>query len=253
VSALVSLVGAGPGDPDLLTLKALRRLREADLVLYDALVAPAALDHAPQARRFYVGKRAGRHSMSQETINALMVRAARRGQRVVRLKCGDPFVLGRGGEEALALVAAGIPFEVVPGVTSAVAAPGLAGIPVTHRGLASGFLVISGHAESAYEPVLEGLAPQSVTVVVLMGLKSRAAIASLLLERGWSGRTPAAVLMDASGEDARTWTGTLAVLATAEDDQGDGPGTIVIGEVVSLASRLYGAQAAPGRLAAAQR
>ena len=243
-AALVSLVGAGPGDPELLTLRAVRRLQQADLVLYDALVAQEALEHAPQARRFYVGKRAGRHSMSQETINALMVRASRRGQRVVRLKCGDPFVLGRGGEEALALVSAGIPFEVVPGVTSAVAAPLLAGIPVTHRGLAAGFLVISGHAETAYRPVLEGLAPGSVTVVVLMGLRSRAALASLLLRRGWPGHTPAAVVIDASARDARTWTGTLAELSTPgaghRDEDDAGPGTIVIGEVVSLASVLHG-------------
>jgi uroporphyrin-III C-methyltransferase/precorrin-2 dehydrogenase/sirohydrochlorin ferrochelatase len=195
--------------------------------------------------------------MSQETINALMVRAARRGQRVVRLKCGDPFVLGRGGEEALALVAAGIPFEVVPGVTSAVAAPLLAGIPVTHRGLAAGFLVVSGHAETAYRPVLEGLSPGSVTVVVLMGLRSRAAVASVLLARGWPGRTPAAVVIDASGRDARAWTGTLADLsvpgAGLRDEDDAGPGTIVIGEVVSLASVLCLSQAAPGRVAAGHR
>jgi uroporphyrin-III C-methyltransferase/precorrin-2 dehydrogenase/sirohydrochlorin ferrochelatase len=114
MSALVSLVGAGPGDADLLTLKAVKRLGEADLVLYDGLVDPEVLKHAGTARRFYVGKRAGRKAIEQETINHLMIRAARRGERVVRLKCGDPFVLGRGGEEALALAEAGIPFEVVP-------------------------------------------------------------------------------------------------------------------------------------------
>ena len=140
----VSLVGAGPGDPDLLTQKAVRRLAEADLVLFDALVSLAALDLAPQAQRFFVGKRARRKAIRQETIHHLMIRAARRGKRVVRLKCGDSFVLGRGAEEALALRAAGVPFEVVPGVTSAIAAPALAGIPVTHRGLASGFAVVSG-------------------------------------------------------------------------------------------------------------
>ncbi|MCE9575415.1 MAG: uroporphyrinogen-III C-methyltransferase, partial [Deltaproteobacteria bacterium] len=128
----VSLVGAGPGDPELLTLRALRRLREADLVLNDALVPTALVELAPQARRFFVGKRAGRHSIEQDTIHRLMIRAARRGDRVVRLKCGDPFVFGRGGEEALALADAGIPFEIVPGLSSALAAPALAGIPVTH-------------------------------------------------------------------------------------------------------------------------
>ena len=172
MSGLVSLVGAGPGDPDLLTRKAVRRLAEADLVLYDALISPEALELAPRARRFYVGKRAGRPHVSQETIHRMMIRSARRGLRVVRLKGGDPFVLGRGGEEALALVAAGVPFEVVPGISSAVAAPALAGIPVTHRGLSAAFAVVSGHAESAWRPVLESLAPNALTLVVLMGLSA---------------------------------------------------------------------------------
>ena len=147
---LVSLVGAGPGDPELLTARAHTRLAEADVVLYDALVSPAVLALASHARCLSVGKRHGRHSVSQDTINRLLVRGARRKQRLVRLKAGDPYVFGRGGEEALALAAAGLPFEVVPGVSSAIAAPALAGIPVTHRGLASGVLVISGHAESSY-------------------------------------------------------------------------------------------------------
>jgi uroporphyrin-III C-methyltransferase/precorrin-2 dehydrogenase/sirohydrochlorin ferrochelatase len=142
MDGFVSLVGAGPGDPDLLTVKAVRRLEDADLVIHDALVEPAVLRHAARAQRFYAGKRCGRHSIGQDEIHRLLIRAARRGRRVVRLKCGDPFVFGRGGEEALALAAAGIPFEVIPGISSAVAAPGLAGIPVTHRGLVSGFAVV---------------------------------------------------------------------------------------------------------------
>src|SRR6267378_334608 len=133
--------------------------READLVLYDALAGREALSLAPRAKWFYVGKRARRRSIAQESIERLMIRAALRGERVVRLKCGDPFVLGRGGEEALALARAGIPYEVVPGVTSAVAAPAMAGIPVTHRGLSTGFVVVSGHAEEAYAPVLSSLPP----------------------------------------------------------------------------------------------
>ena len=148
----VSLVGAGPGDPDLLTRKAADRLADADLVLYDALVDPATLALAPTAQRVYVGKRAGRPQVRQEFIHWLMIRAARAGKKVVRLKGGDPFVFGRGGEEGLALAAAGISFEVVPGVSSAIAAAALAGIPVTHRGLSSGFVVVSGHAEDAYRP-----------------------------------------------------------------------------------------------------
>ena len=237
---LVSLVGAGPGDPDLLTRKAAQRLAEADLVLYDALVDPAVLALAPKARRFFVGKRAHRHSIRQETIHGLMIRAARRGRRVVRLKCGDPFLLGRGGEEALALAAAGIPFEVVPGVSSATASPALAGIPVTHRGLASGFVVVSGHDEKAYVPILGGLTPGAATVVVLMGLASRARVARFLLSRGWAPSTPAAILLAASTPDSFTWTGRLRDLGEAgiPETAQDLPGTIVVGEVVSLASAL---------------
>ncbi len=167
-----------------------------------------------------------------------MIRAARRGKRVVRLKCGDPFVLGRGGEEALALAAAGIPFEVVPGLTSAVAAPALAGIPVTHRGLASGFVVVSGHAETAYRPVLGSLAPGAATVVVLMGLATRAAVAALLVARGWPKATPAAIVLGAATDASHVWTGALGTLADAELPSTDPPGTIVIGSVVSLASTL---------------
>src|SRR5580765_7847270 len=143
MSGFVSLVGAGPGDPELLTVKAARRLGEADLVLYDALVSPEILDLTSGAQCFSVGKRAGRPSVAQETIHRLMIRGATRGKRVVRLKCGDPFVLGRGGEEALALAAAGIAFEIVPGLTTAVSAPALSVIPVTQRGLASGFAVVA--------------------------------------------------------------------------------------------------------------
>src|SRR5204863_4512919 len=142
-------------------------------------------------KRFYVGKRADRHSIDQDGIHRLMIRAAQRGERVVRLKCGDPFVLGRGGEEALALEAAGIAYEVVPGLSSAIAAPALAGIPVTHRGIASGFCVLSGHAESAYGPIVDGLAPNSLTLVGLMGNATRAAIAARLVARGWPVAAPA--------------------------------------------------------------
>ncbi len=231
----VSLVGAGPGDPDLITRKGAQRLAEADLVLYDALVTPETLALAGGARRFPVGKRSGRPSIRQETVNALLVRAARRGQRVVRLKCGDPFVLGRGGEEVLALAAAGIPYEVVPGVTTAVAAPALAGIPVTHRGYASGFVVVSGHSEEAFGPALDSIAPRSLTVVVLMGLGSREALAARLQARGWPEETPVAVLLAASTPSAHTWRGTLGGLAQAPMPPGDLAGTIVVGDVVGLA------------------
>jgi uroporphyrin-III C-methyltransferase/precorrin-2 dehydrogenase/sirohydrochlorin ferrochelatase len=243
----VSLVGAGPGDPELLTVKAVRRLEEADVVLHDALVAPAALVHARRATRVEVGKRAGRPSARQGAIERLLVAAARRGKRVVRLKAGDPFVFGRGGEEAMALSLAGVPFEIVPGISAALAAPALAGIPVTHRGLAAAFTVVSGHAEAAYRPVLSTLQPGSATVVVLMGLGTRARIAALLIERGWEPSTPAAVLLAASTPGASAWIGTLAELGTASLPDPGAAGTVVIGRVVGLAARFGGSGASAER------
>ena len=235
----VSLVGAGPGHPDLLTRLALVRLRRADLVLFDALVSPDTIALARRARRFFVGKRAGRPSMRQETIHALMIRAARRGQRVVRLKGGDPFVFGRGGEEALALRAAGVPFEVVPGVSAAIAAPALAGIPVTHRGVASAFTVVSGHDPSAYAPVLDAMRPGAMTLVLLMAVAGQQEIAGALLARGWAPQTPAALVFAASRSDDETWTGTLAELAAGQGPHHvDRPGTLVVGEVVRLRAAL---------------
>ena len=231
----VSLVGAGPGDPELLTVQALDRLRTADLVLYDALVAPEIVALASRAQCFCVGKRAGRRSVRQDTIIRLLVRAARCGRRVVRLKGGDPYVLGRGGEEALALRSAGIRFEVVPGLTTATAAPALAGIPMTHRGTASGFAVVSGHDESSFRPVLSALAPGSLTVVVLMGLARRAAVADCLLDRGWPADTAAAIVCATVSPRTRIWIGTLGQLGTAPHPAAaDAPGTIVIGNVVDL-------------------
>jgi uroporphyrin-III C-methyltransferase len=241
-NGFVSLVGAGPGDPGLLTRTALHRLKRADLVLYDALVGDDIVSLARRARRFSVGKRAGRASVRQETIHALMIRAARRGLRVVRLKGGDPFVFGRGGEEALALRAAGVPFEVIPGVSSAVAAPALAGIPVTHRGIASAFTVVSGHSPDAYIPVLDSITPGAVTLVVLMGVAGRQAIAAALLARGWPPSTPVAILLAASRHDTATRTGTLATLANDDEPHDAGrPGTLVIGNVVSLAATIANA------------
>lgn len=262
MSGFVSLVGAGPGDPDLLTVKAMRRLAEADLVLFDALVPDEMLEAASGARLLSVGKRAGRPSVAQEAIHRLMIREARRGQRIVRLKCGDPFVLGRGGEEALALAAAGIPFEVVPGLSTAISAPELSGIPVTHRGAASGFVVVSGHAEAVYRPVLDALPPGSLTIVVLMGLGSRRALAQCLIDRGWRPSTPAAVCVAAGTAQAHTWIGTLDALGTAPVAMGacalrspeqdapavagarvspDAPGTIVVGDVVSVGASIAAA------------
>jgi uroporphyrin-III C-methyltransferase/precorrin-2 dehydrogenase/sirohydrochlorin ferrochelatase len=232
----VSIVGAGPGDPELLTLKAVRRLEAADLVLYDALVSGEALRHARRAHCFFVGKRAGRPSVKQETIHRILIDAARSGRRVVRLKAGDPFVLGRGGEEVLALAEAGVPHEVIPGLSSALAAPALAGIPLTHRGLSAGFTVVSGHAEEAYRPILSGLRPGAATLVILMGVGTRSRIVELLRQVGWPASTPAAAVLGASTPEAFTWTGTLAELPAAPLDGHRAAGTLVVGEVVRLAS-----------------
>ena len=232
----VSLVGAGPGDPGLLTRAAVARLRAADLVLYDALVDDRVLRFARRAQQFFVGKRAGRHALSQHEIHTVMIRAARRGRRVVRLKGGDPFVFGRGGEEAQALLAAGVPFDLVPGVSSAVAAAALAGIPVTHRGLASGFLVVSGHDEEVFAASVAGIAPDAATLVVLMGVGRRAALGRRLLAQAWPGRTPAAIVAGASLPGQKVWRGTLEDLAADRAVvEGDAPAVIVVGEVAALA------------------
>ena len=230
----VTLVGAGPGAPDLLTRRGAERLAEADLVLYDALVDPAALALAPTAQRIFVGKRAGRPAVRQSFINRLMIRAARRGRKVVRLKGGDPFVFGRGGEEGLALTAAGVPFEVVPGVSAATAAATLAGIPVTHRGVSSAFVVVSGHAAAAYGPVLESLAPHSATIVVLMGITQLRPLAALLVERGWHPLTPVAALFGASTEESDLCLMTLGDPHDLRSGGRGAPGTLVIGDVVAV-------------------
>ena len=238
---MVALVGAGPGDPGLWTLRAVERVKEADLVLYDALVDVDALRRMTKAQCFCVGKRARRDSVPQDTINRLMIRAAKRGKRVVRLKGGDPFVFGRGGEEALALAMAGIACEVVPGVTTAVAAPELAGIPVTHRGIASGFLVLAGHTSEMVDNTLGSVRPNSVSIVILMGIGSRADLARRLTAHGWLPNTPAAIVCGASTPDAWTWTGRL-------DDIGNAPapvgaaGVLVVGEVVRVGEALQAFQ-----------
>jgi uroporphyrin-III C-methyltransferase / precorrin-2 dehydrogenase / sirohydrochlorin ferrochelatase len=233
----VSLVGAGPGDPELWTVRALKRVEEADLVLYDALVNAEALRALTHAQCFCVGKRAGRASVKQETINRLMIRAARQGKRVVRLKGGDPFVFGRGAEEALALAHAGISFEVVPGVTTAVAAPELAGIPVTHRGVASAFLVIAGQTGDALEATLGTVRPNSVTLVSMMGLAGRAELAARLIAHGWSGETRAAIVCGAATPDEWIWTGRLADVESVVPPEGI-PGVVVVGDVVQVRDAL---------------
>ena len=238
-------MGAGPGDPGLWTVRAVQRLEHADLVLYDALVDVAALRRATSAQCFCVGKRARRDSVPQETINKLMIRAAKRGKHVVRLKGGDPFVFGRGGEEALALAQAGIDVEVVPGVTTAVAAAALAGIPITHRGVSSAFLVLAGHTSDAVNETLAAVQPNSLSIVVMMGVGARAALSASLQAHGWNAGTPAAIVCAASTRDEWTWTGTLAELGAAEPPA-ELAGVLVIGEVVRVREALAQAARVPG-------
>ena len=247
LGGFVSLVGAGPGHPDYLTLKAARRLEQADLVLYDALVSDEVRHIASRAEHVFVGKRAGLELTPQHTIERLMIDGARQGRRVVRLKGGDPFVFGRGSEEALALQRAGVPYEVVPGVTTALAAPALAGIPVTHRGVSSAFVVITGSSESAYASIIDALAPGDVTIVALMALRSRAALATRLLDRGWRADEPAAVIVGAATPQMWRWKGTLGELrmVTVPEGRIDSPGTIVIGAVAGLPIELGDARSRP--------
>jgi len=237
----VSLVGAGPGDPELWTVRGLQRVQDADLVLYDALIDAEALRRLTNARCFCVGKRAGRASVRQETIYRLMIRAAREGKRVVRLKGGDPFVFGRGAEEALELARAGIPCEVVPGVTSAVAAAELAGIPVTHRGLSSGFLVLAGHAGESFDAALNAVRPNSITLVLMMGLAVRELIARRLQQHGWTAESHAALVCGASTPDEWVWTGRLKDVGSALPPDGV-PGVMVVGEVVQVRDALRAAR-----------
>jgi len=221
-------------------VRAAKRIAEADLVLYDALIDAAALRRHTRAQCFCVGKRAGRASVEQETIDKLMIRAARQGKRVVRLKGGDPFVFGRGAEEAIALALAGVEFEIVPGVTTAVAAPELAGIPLTHRGIASAFLVLSGHTGDRLEETLRTVSANSVTVVVMMGLSARAEIASRLVALGWAAETPAAIVCAAATPDQWTWTGVLKELKAATPPDGLA-GVLVVGDVIRVRERLRAA------------
>lgn len=231
----VCLVGGGPGDPDLLTVGAVRALRTADAVLYDRL-APYALlaELAPQAELVDVGKRPGHHAIPQEEIERILIERALAGQKVVRFKGGDPFVFGRGGEEAAACRAAGVPVQVVPGVSSAIAVPSSAGIPVTHRDLSRLFTVISGHAPLT-EAEAEHLAGLGGTIVVLMGVSNLPSISAGLLRHGLEPRTPVAIVERGFSPEQRTTISDLARIRAVADDAGvRSPAVIVIGEVVRL-------------------
>jgi uroporphyrin-III C-methyltransferase len=245
----VFLVGAGPGDPGLLTVRGRDLLSEADAVLYDALVDPRLLGlTAPGCLLADVGKRgsaaAKEHSTAQDTINTLLVEYGRQYERVVRLKGGDPFVFGRGGEEALALAEAGIPFEVVPGVSSAIAAPAYAGIPVTHRGLASSVTIVTGHeapGKSSGEATVDWgrLATATDTLVILMAVGKLPVIAAQLIAHGRPAETPAAVVEQGTTPQQRVVAGALATLPALAAEAGiRSPAAIVVGEVVRLRQSL---------------
>lgn len=232
MSGWVALVGAGPGDPELLTLRAARLLAEADVVVHDALVGDGVLAlAAPGAELVDVGKRPGQ-GVAQDLINVLLVRLAGEGKQVVRLKGGDPFVFGRGGEEAHALAQAGVQCEIVPGISSAVAAPAAAGVPVTYRGLAASFTVVTGHRQRGEQPVnWRALAQVGGTVVVLMGVAQRGEIAAELMAGGLPADTPVAAIHRATTGAQDVQRFALGSLAEAEVRS---PATLVIGAVAAL-------------------
>ncbi|MFO1128747.1 MAG: uroporphyrinogen-III C-methyltransferase [Rhodospirillales bacterium] len=243
----VYLVGAGPGDPDLLTIKARRLLDQADVVVYDRLVSHAILALIPAGTaRISVGKQPRSHPVPQAEINTLLVRLAEGGRKVVRLKGGDPYLFGRGSEEAAHLVAHGIPFDVVPGITSASGCAASMGIPLTHRGLASGVRFITGHCRDDMDLDMDwqGLADPDTTLVIYMGMANIAQIAVRLISQGLSETTPVAAVCNGTRPDERCLISTLGEIAGAVADAGiDGPTLFYIGQVVELAVVL-----APGRV-----
>ncbi len=232
----VVLIGGGPGDPDLITIRGRRELAKADVVVFDRLGPTSLLESlVPDVEQIEAGKRPGHHTLTQDEINAVIVDRARQGKRVVRLKGGDPFVFGRGSEEVQACVAAGITVEVVPGISSAVAGPAAAGIPVTHRGLANGYAVITGHQLQD----LAGLAQLDLTLVVLMGVATLPKLAAGLVEAGKSSSTPVALIEQASTPHQRVTVGTLATIAATAATVGvKNPAVIVIGDVVAVPNLL---------------
>jgi uroporphyrin-III C-methyltransferase len=228
----VSLVGAGPGDPELITVRGLERLRRAQVLVYDRLVGPELVAEAPTGCLLI-----SRDELSQEQINALLVEHGRRGRRVVRLKGGDPFLFGRGGEEALALRRAGVPFEVVPGVSALTAVPAAAGIPVTHRGLSRQITVVTGRGSGEDGIDYAALARTPGTIVVFMGLEALASFAAELIAHGADPDLPAAVVSRGTLDDQEVATGTLRSIE-AESAGLRTPALLVVGEVVRLAEAL---------------
>ncbi len=247
----VFLVGAGPGDPELLTLRADRLLREADAVVYDHLVSSGVLDRVgSRAERIYVGKQESQHSLPQADINALLVSLAKQGKKVVRLKGGDPFIFGRGGEEAEELVAAGVHFEVVPGVTAASGVSAYAGIPLTHRDYAQSCKFTTGHLkEGSVQLDWVHLVQPNQTVVIYMGLGALPEICRQLIAHGQAPSMPTAVVENGTTEGQRVLVGTLADIAVGVRAQGfKSPSLIIVGEVVALREKLQWFEGMAGKV-----
>jgi uroporphyrin-III C-methyltransferase len=242
VRGKVYLIGAGPGDPKLLTLRAVELLSKADVVVYDRLVGASILKFAPKtAQRIYVGKRSGKHEVPQDKINELLVATALEGKIVVRLKGGDPFLFGRGGEEAEELLEKNVPFEIVPGVTSAIAAPMYAGIPLTHRDYASSVAIVTGHrAGDSGKPIKWSKLAEAVdTIVILMGIESLEAIVKKLLAGGVDPNKTVAIIQQGTTKSQKSIIGKLGnIVAEAEKNNVKPPAVVVIGEVTELGRKL---------------
>ncbi len=236
----VTLVGAGPCDPELLTVKALKALQSAEVVVFDRLVGEDILRLSdPNALMIYVGKRCGRPSMKQEQINAVLIEHAKLGKKVVRLKGGDPFVFGRGGEEALALVAANIRYQVIPGITAALGCAASSLIPLTHREISRSVTLVTGQVVTGALPAWSGLVASGQTLVFYMGLEKSAQIRQGLIEHGLSGKTPVAIVGKGCSEDQQVYELTLDELESyAQSLKGLSPALIILGEVVKLRSTL---------------
>ncbi|CAM3905780.1 uroporphyrinogen-III C-methyltransferase [Alkalicoccus chagannorensis] len=240
----VMIVGAGPGDPELITVKGLRAIQEADVIFYDRLAAPELLQEAaPGTELVYCGKEPGRHSMSQEELNSRLILEAAKGRRVTRLKGGDPFIFGRGGEEADVLQQAGIAYDIVPGITSGAAVPAYAGIPVTHRDYASSVTFVAGVSKAQDSEYWRHAAKASDTLCIYMGIRSLPEITRHLIRHGRDGSTPAAVIQEGTTARQKTITGTLDTIA-GKLHEVEQPAMVVIGDVVKLGEQLAWFEAA---------